>query len=331
MRLLEIDQVAKSFRRGRATVRAVDGVTLGLDRGETLGIIGESGSGKSTLGRLAVGLLAPDAGAVGFDGADLAGLSRPGLRRLRSDIQVVFQEPFESLDPKMAIIDIVREPLEIHRPQLPAAERRRHAYEVLDRVSLPSALRECRPAQLSGGEQQRVGIARAIVTRPRLLLLDEPTSSLDLSLRAGILQLLLDLQQELGLAYLFVSHDMSTIEYVSDRIAVMYRGRIVEEGPAEKVVSAPRHPYTRLLMDARLPVDPRQRAARPPALAARPPAGEQACIFYPGCPIALPVCGATDVELASVAADHLVACLRAGEPGIGPPAPQQDRDGTSDS
>jgi peptide/nickel transport system ATP-binding protein len=324
VRLLEIDSVAKSFRRGRTTVRAVDGISLALNAGETLGIIGESGSGKSTLGRLAVGLLAPDAGSVGFDGTDLWSISRRDLRRLRSDIQVVFQEPFESLDPKMAIIDIVCEPLEIHRQDLSGVQRRRSAHEALDRVSLPSALRDYRPAQLSGGEQQRAGIARAIVTGPRLLLLDEPTSSLDLSLRAGILQLLLDLQQERGLAYLFVSHDMSTIEYVSDRIAVMYRGRIVEEGPAQQVVSAPMHPYTRLLMDARLSADPRQRAARPPDLAARRPAGEVACVFYDGCPIALPECGATEVSLRTVVAKHRVACLRATEQGAGHFVPQPD-------
>jgi len=311
VRLLEISAVAKAFRRGRVTVSAVDSVSLSLDAGETLGIIGESGSGKSTLGRLAVGLLVPDTGYVGFDGVDLASISRTELRRLRSDIQVVFQEPFESLDPKMRIIDIVQEPLNIHRRDMSAGERRRHAHETLDRVGLPDALRRNRPAQLSGGEQQRAGIARAIVTGPRLLLLDEPTSSLDLSLRAGILQLLLDLQRERNLAYLFVSHDMSTIEYVSDRVAVMYRGRIVEEGPAQEVVGAPMHPYTRLLMDARLPTDPRRRAATRPDLVPRRPAGDNFCVFYDGCPIAVPQCGTTEISLTRLGDQHSVACLLA--------------------
>lgn len=190
----------------------MSGVTFGVEQGETLGIIGESGSGKSTLGRIAVGLIAPDEGTVAFAEVDLGALS---ARELRAHMQVVFQEPLESLDPRMRIIDIVQEPMEIHRYDLARAERQAAAQQALRRVELHSGLWDRRPAQLSGGEQQRVGIARAIVSGPRLLLLDEPTSSLDLSLRAGILQLLLDLRAERELTYLFVSHDMTTIEYLS--------------------------------------------------------------------------------------------------------------------
>lgn len=311
MALLTMRQVTKAFRRGRASVTAVAQVSLDLEAGQTLGIIGESGAGKSTLGRIAIGLLAPDSGNVGFDGADLATMSRQELRKFRSEIQIVFQEPYESLDPRMRIIDLVQEPLEIHGPELSRAERRRRAHEALDRVSLAEDLRDCRPAQLSGGEQQRTGIARAIVTRPRLVLLDEPTSSLDLSLRAGILQLLIDLQRERDIAYLLVSHDMTTIEYVSHRIAVMYRGRLVEEGTTEVVTGAPAHPYTRLLMESRLSADPRLRGITWQPVEPRMPAGEASCIFYRACPVAELECGTVDVQLTDIGDQHNVACLLA--------------------
>jgi oligopeptide/dipeptide ABC transporter ATP-binding protein len=293
-------------------VTAVDGASIEVDAGETLGIIGESGSGKSTLGRIAVGLLHPDRGTVRFDGTDLATLPEPELRRMRAHVQVVFQEPLESLDPRMRVVDIAQEPVDIHRRDLPRDERRREAENALHRVGLHADLWRRRPAQLSGGEQQRVGIARAIVSHPRLLLLDEPTSSLDLSLRAGILQLLLDLQAERQLTYVFVSHDMTTIEYLSDRIAVMYRGRIVEEGPAPSVVNGPAHPYTRQLIAARLSTDPRRRAGPAGAVSRRdaPATGAQ-CVFYDRCPIALDECASGPIELDDLGGGHRAACLRA--------------------
>jgi oligopeptide/dipeptide ABC transporter ATP-binding protein len=309
--LLEVTHVRKTFRRSGTLITAVDDVSFAVDAGETLGVIGESGSGKSTLGRIAVGLIPPDDGDVCFDGIRLLSLSPRRLRETRSQIQVVFQEPQESLSPRMRVLDIVQEPMEIHRQDLRKEARRDEARDALHRVGLREDLWQRRPAQLSGGEQQRVGIARAVVSRPRLLLLDEPTSSLDLSLRAGILQLLLDLQAERELTYVFVSHDMTTIEYLSTRIAVMYKGRIVEEGPAHSVVNKPAHPYTQQLVAARLPIDPRQRTESPSALLARNVQQEHAgCVFYTRCPIAVDACASSQIPAVDLGKGHRAACLR---------------------
>jgi oligopeptide/dipeptide ABC transporter ATP-binding protein len=317
MPLLEVMHVRKTFQRSRTLITAVNDVSFEVDVGETLGIIGESGSGKSTLGRIAVGLIRPDNGVVHFDTINFSTLSPRELRATRSQIQVVFQEPQESLNPRMRALDIVQEPMEIHRRDLPKEQRRDEARETLQRVGLRENLWQRRPAQLSGGEQQRVGIARAIVSHPRLLLLDEPTSSLDLSLRAGILQLLLDLQAERQLTYVFVSHDMSTIEYLSTRIAVMYKGRIVEEGPAARVVNEPAHPYTRQLVAARLPIDPRRRTELPSAVLARTVQQEQeGCVFYSRCPIAVDACATSPVPFVDLGSGHRAACLRIGQHAV---------------
>jgi ABC-type oligopeptide transport system ATPase subunit len=262
MALVELVGVSKRFHRGGATITAVDDVTLSIEVGTTLGLIGESGSGKSTLGRLAVGLIPPDAGKVIIDGSNLAELSRRSLRQLRAQMQVVFQEPYESLNPRMRVLNIVRENLEIHSPDLSSTRKLTLCHSMLERVGLSPTLWTRYPAQLSGGEQQRVGIARAIITRPKFVLLDEPTSSLDLSRRAGILQLLQELQAEFNLSYLFISHDMSTIEYFADVVAVMYRGIIVERGTNAAVTLSPSHFYTRALLEARMSVDPRDRRGR---------------------------------------------------------------------
>jgi oligopeptide/dipeptide ABC transporter ATP-binding protein len=333
MALLRAVNVSKTFRRHHAEIVAVDAVTLAVEPGETLGIIGESGSGKSTLGRIAVGLIAPDAGSVEFDQVELTTLSARELRALRTHMQVVFQEPQESLNPRMTILDIVQEPMEIHRRDLSRDERRAEAVQALRRVELHENLWVRRPAQLSGGEQQRVGIARAIVSHPRLLLLDEPTSSLDLSLRAGILQLLLDLRAERGLTYLFVSHDMTTIEYLSTRIAVMYLGHIVEEGPAEQVVGDPAHPYTRQLLAARLSIDPRRRTApSAPIISRDGPDQHSQCVFHHRCPVAIAACASSPIPFVELRGGHRAACLRAGdgrtsdhpEPNAGQGAGPQD-------
>jgi oligopeptide/dipeptide ABC transporter ATP-binding protein len=312
MPLLEVAHVRKTFRRSRTLITAVNDVSFEVDIRETLGIIGESGSGKSTLGRIAVGLIQPDDGVVRFDSINFSNLSARELRSTRSQIQVVFQEPQESLNPRMRVLDIVQEPMEIHRRDLPKERRRDEAEQALRRVGLKGDLWHRRPAQLSGGEQQRVGIARAIVSHPRLLLLDEPTSSLDLSLRAGILQLLLDLQAERQLTYVFVSHDMTTIEYLSTRIAVMYKGRIVEEGPAARVVNEPAHPYTRQLVAARLPIDPRQRSQTPGAPTRDVQQQQTGCVFYSRCPIAVDTCAASPVPFVDLGNGHRAACLRIG-------------------
>nr|WP_255670098.1 ATP-binding cassette domain-containing protein [Aeromicrobium wangtongii] len=237
------------------------GVSLAIEEGETLAVIGESGSGKSTLGRAVLRLLEVDEGAVRFDGTDIGSLSPEAMRAKRSEMQIVFQEPYESLNPRLSIGAIVAEPLEIHQPQLGTQEIRKQVLATLDRVGLPGDAARRLPGELSGGQQQRVGIARAIISRPRFMVLDEPTSSLDLSIRAQILSLLAELQEDYKMAYLFVSHDMHTVEWVSDRIAVMYLGEIVETAPTRALFDTPEHPYTRTLLSARLSADPRERHA----------------------------------------------------------------------
>ena len=264
MSLVEVHEIHKTFpsrQRGGDPVHALRGVSLHVDEGETLAIIGESGSGKSTLGRAVLRLLDVDSGTVSFEGKDLGAMDRKQLRAQRAEMQVVFQEPFESLNPRMSIGSIVAEPLQIHHPELGTSETRRQVRDALERVGLPPDASSRLPGELSGGQQQRVGVARAIVSRPRFVVLDEPTSSLDLSIRAQILALLAGLQEDLGLAYLFVSHDMHTVESVSDRVAVMYLGEFVETGPTAELFEHPRHAYTRTLLSARLSADPREKHA----------------------------------------------------------------------
>jgi ABC-type microcin C transport system duplicated ATPase subunit YejF len=253
--LLELRGIVKSFHKGGEEFRAVDGVDLQLYPHESVGLIGESGSGKSTVARLALMLLRPDEGSVRFDGKELTTLDARAMRAVRSDLQVVFQEPFESLDPQWTVRECVSEPLDVQKPRLPKAERERLVQTALEEVGL-DGFGDRYPAQLSGGQQQRVGIARAIVVRPKVIILDEPTSSLDLSVRAEILQLLRELQASLGVAYLFITHDLATIERFSDRIIVMRHGRIVEEGSASQIILSPTATYTRDLLDARLSVIP---------------------------------------------------------------------------
>jgi oligopeptide/dipeptide ABC transporter ATP-binding protein len=318
MPLLEIDSVTKHFhaRGGKGIVRAVDNVSLTIDEGETVALIGESGSGKSTLGRLVLRLLEPDAGAVRFEGVDLTKLDVKHMREVRSKLQVVFQEPFESLNPRMSVGDIVSEPLIIHEKNLSSKEREHRVHETLERVGLAQESISRLPGQLSGGQQQRVGIARAIITNPRLIVLDEPTSSLDLSVRAQILSLLADLQRELGLAYLFISHDISTVEYVSQRIAVMYLGEIMEAGPVAEVIKNPRHPYTRALLSSRLSTNPKESLPRLRLIgdigSPSDPRGE-GCVLAPRCPMVIEECRVAPVPLMPFSPMHDVACIRAHE------------------
>lgn len=258
MSLLRIESVTKTFapRGGGEPVLAVDDVSIELSASETLALIGESGSGKSTLGRIALSLIRPDKGSVSFKDHDLLAMAPKELRRLRAEMTIVFQEPYESLNPRMRVGDIVAEPLVIHEPALTRPERRERVAAILRDVGLSVDHAERSPGVLSGGQQQRVGMARAMVTRPSLVVLDEPTSSLDLSIRAQILNLLGALQDKYGAAYLFISHDIATVAYINRRIAVMQQGRVVETGPTDRIMQSPTHPYTRTLLSAQLPVDP---------------------------------------------------------------------------
>jgi ABC-type oligopeptide transport system ATPase subunit len=238
------------LERRSGVVKAVDGVSFDLDAGETLGLVGESGSGKTTVGRALLRLIEPTSGSVHFDGSDVLRASGADLRRLRRHMQIVFQDPASSLNPRMRIGEIVAEPLIVHNLAGDSRTLTRRVGELLERCGLPAAAASRYPHEFSGGQRQRVGIARALALRPRLIVCDEPTSALDVSIQAQIINLLMDLQAEMGLSYLFISHDMNVIQHVCRRIAVMYRGQIVEVGDRDQVLHAPQHEYTKSLLAA---------------------------------------------------------------------------------
>lgn len=257
MPIIELKDVRKTFRSPQGQlVTAVDGVSLAVERGETLGIIGESGSGKSTLGRLILRLIEPDSGTILLEGEDIRGLSKAQLRKRRRRWQIVFQEPFASLNPRLTVRQIVEEPLIVAKTYGSRAERLRRVTETLEEVGLSQDFLGRRPANLSGGQQQRVGIARCLVTDPTLVVLDEPTSSLDLTIRASILRMLAKLQVARGLTYVFVSHDIDTVRHFCTSVAVMHRGRFVETGSTDDVLSHPQESYTQTLMSAAMPPIP---------------------------------------------------------------------------
>lgn len=312
--LLEAQGLAKAYpsRDGKGSLKAVDGVSLTLNQGETLGIVGESGSGKSTLARLLLRLIEPTEGSVCFMGEELTTLSPDRLRARRRDMQIVFQDPYASLDPRMRIANIVAEPLDIHGIGT-KAERRERVRALLGLVGLPPDAAERYPHEFSGGQRQRIGIARAVALEPKLIILDEPVSALDVSIQSQILNLLLDLKARLNLSYIFISHDLSVVEHVSDRVGVMYLGRIVELAQAEEMFRKPRHPYTQALISAIPGGSSRERIVLKgdPPSPESPPAG---CAFHPRCPIAIGDCTATRpaLERAPGSVTHLAACLRAG-------------------
>ena len=255
--LLEIRNLTKVFPLGesifgggaRGEVRAVDDVSLEIQSGETLGLVGESGSGKSTLGRLVLRLIEPTSGQIAFEGRDLFAASQGEMRRLRRDMQIIFQDPFGSLDPRMRVEDVISEPLTIHERMTSSARRMRVA-ELLGAVGLDESAMRRFPHEFSGGQRQRIGIARALALRPKFIVADEPVSALDVSVGAQIVNLMAQLQREFGLTYLFISHSMPVVRYLATRIAVMYRGKIVEVGPTEQITERPQHPYTRSLLEA---------------------------------------------------------------------------------
>jgi len=326
--LLEVRGLVKGFssspptlRRSAARIVAVDGVDLDVAAGETLAVVGESGSGKTTLARAILRLVEPDAGAVRFRGEDLLALSPAALRRRRRHFQMVFQDPWSSLDPRMKVGDALFEPLRVHR-LASASERTARVSALLEEVGLPPAAAALYPHEFSGGQRQRIGIARALATRPGLLIADEPVSALDVSVRAQIVNLLAGLQQRHQLAMLFIAHDLPLVEQVADRIAVFYLGRVVELGPGAAVLGAPQHPYTSALLSAVPDVDPERRRRRI-ALAGGPPsptAVPSGCRFHPRCPIARPRCRHEDPPRVEPSPGRSVACFFPGELGAGPVA-----------
>ncbi len=257
MALLEVQHVTKTFPRGETLlgsrahgeIRAVDDVSLEIHAGETLGLVGESGSGKSTLGRLILRLTEPTSGSVRFNGQDLLAVSADEMRRFRRDMQIIFQDPFGSLDPRMRVEEVIAEPLIIHE-RMTRDQRRSRVAELLRAVGLDESALRRYPHEFSGGQRQRIGIARALALRPKFIVADEPVSALDVSVGAQIVNLLAQLQREFGLTYLFISHSMPVVRYLATRIAVMYRGKIVEIGPTEQITENPQNSYTRSLLDA---------------------------------------------------------------------------------
>ena len=297
-----------SFRPARHAV-AVDGVSFSVQKGETLGLVGESGSGKTTVARSVLRLIDPDEGSITFDGVDVSGLSRSKLQGVRQRMQMVFQDPYSSLNPRMKVGTAIAEPALVHGV-IERSAATAHVEEMLDLVGLPASTAERYPRQLSGGQRQRIAIARALSARPSVLIADEPVSALDVSVQAQILNLLSKLLEELDLTMVFIAHQLSVVRHISNRVAIMYLGRIVETGPTDRVFAAPQHPYTKALLEAAPHPDPGRRHTRAAVRGDIPspfdiPSG---CRFRTRCPYAIERCENEDPALRTVADAHLAAC-----------------------
>ncbi|HKV37832.1 MAG TPA: ABC transporter ATP-binding protein [Blastocatellia bacterium] len=320
--LLEVRELKKYYQAGRGlgsgpgdVVKAVDGLTLMVRRGETFGLVGESGCGKSTTGRCILRLTEPTAGQILFEGRDLTALDRPRMRELRKDMQIVFQDPYSSLNPRMRVGDIVGEPLVIHRIGA-RSERKNRVLELLKLVGLPPDHANRFPHEFSGGQRQRIGIARALALSPKFIVCDEPVSALDVSVQAQIVNLLQDLQDELSLTYLFISHGLAVVRQIADRVGIMFQGRLVEAGPADEIFRHPLHPYTRALLAAipdigQSDIDPMLNGGRPVTSieTANERSSNVGCRFRSRCPLAEPRCGEREPELEEANPGHKVACF----------------------
>lgn len=310
---IQVENLVKHFpiRGTSGVVQAVNDVSFSIEAGTTLGVVGESGSGKSTLGRCLLRLIEPTSGRVVIEGQDMTTLTPRTMRAARARVQMIFQDPYESVNPRMRVRRILEEPMRLHT-SMTERERGNRAAELLELVNLERVHLNRFPHELSGGQLQRIGIARAIALNPSFIVLDEPTSSLDLTVRAGVLSLLRDLQQELGLTYLLISHDLATVSTYCDEMAVMYLGSVVEQGRAADVFRSPQHPYTQALLSARLPADPTVKVARHlltgeiPSPVNLPPG----CLFSTRCPLAHEGCRAERPTHRTIEGTHRASCIR---------------------
>jgi len=322
--LLKVDNLRKAFKvsanrpgAAKQSLKAVDGVSFEIKSGETLGLVGESGCGKSTTGKLLLRLIEPDSGTIQFDGRDVAGMGHRELTAIRRDMQMIFQDPYSSLNPRMRVGEIIGEPLVVHSLAKGRAIKEQ-VLKLMQKVGLAPEHYDRYPHEFSGGQRQRIGIARTLAVQPRLIVADEPVSALDLSIQAQIVNLLKDLQEEFGLTYLFISHDLGIIEHVCDRVAVMYLGRIVEIATAEQLYNQPCHPYTEALLNA-VPIPDPQRVRKHQILSGEipspinPPTG---CHFHPRCPYAQEICRKEYPALTDHAEGHQSACHFSGEVGM---------------
>ena len=312
--LLQVKDLKKYFYRERMfsvdkkPIRAVDGISFSIRKGETLGLVGESGCGKTTAGKSVLRLIEPTSGQILFKDQDILQLDREAMRRVRPHMQFIFQDPYESLNPRMKVGEIVGEGLEVHRLAR-GIEKTRRVSEILEKVGLHPQDTERYPHEFSGGQRQRIGIARAVSLHPELIVADEPVSALDVSIQAQILNLLMDLRDQFGLTYLFISHDLRIVKHISDRIAVMYMGKIVEMANGDDLFLHPLHPYTQLLLAAIPKLDPRKRAeAAPLAQEGRFHPPDRGCLFQPRCPHSKETCLSEDPTLIDEGKDHWVAC-----------------------
>jgi oligopeptide transport system ATP-binding protein len=309
--ILKLTNIRKEFHSSSSTkpIVAVDNISLSLSKGKTLGIVGESGSGKSTLARVMLRLIEPTSGSIEFNGVDLISQKSADLRKLRSQMQMIFQDPMSSLDPRMSVRDLIREPLDIHKVS-DSKTRNQLVESYADKVGIAKAALDKFPHEFSGGQRQRISIARAVINGPALIIADEPVSALDLSIQAQILNLLKDLKQELSLSFVFISHDLSVIKYFADEVAVMYLGNIVESAPTKVLFDSPAHPYTQALISAIPQIELGNKVERIILSGdipnpANPPSG---CHFHPRCPIAIDNCASLAPSLSSINSSHQVSC-----------------------
>ena len=317
MKLLDVRQLKVHFpvkqglfSRVRQYVKAVDGVSLDVEPGETVGLVGESGCGKTTLGRAVIRLIPANEGSISFDGVDITSLVGEDLRRKRRQFQMIFQDPYGSLNPRMTVGEIIGEAIDIHKLAPSDIARRTRIEQLLQQVGLDASHITRYPHEFSGGQRQRIGIARALAVQPKLIVCDEPVSALDVSVQAQVINLLQDLQRDLGMAYLFVAHDLAVVEHISSRILVMYLGRVVESAPSRELIASPKHPYTQALISAVPEVDPASKRARiilsgdvPSPI--NPPPG---CPFHPRCPVAEARCKVEVPVLREISPGHSAAC-----------------------